>query len=115
MTDQLDIFAKSSEKPYPFVKFRCKKRPVLRSGESGEEYWQNFYLPVNGCHNSEQALINCEKDGMPLIGCGNLTMNNHKHIAGYLKARLQTNQIMAQATTLDRKIDEVRQRTGKGS
>jgi hypothetical protein len=109
----MDIFQPSTERNYPFVKFRNKRTPVLRSGETGADYYEDFYLPLNGSHNSEQAIMNCEKDGKVILGVGNLNKNNHKHLAQYLQARLSTNAAIAEMTTLDKKVDELKDKSEK--
>ncbi len=78
-----------AEKPFPYVKFRTMKRFVTtESGINGDLKPEDYYLRVDGVHNSIENLSQQEKRGHMIVGFGNLDNPKFNEIRNVCEMRM---------------------------
>lgn len=77
-----------AEKPFPYVKFRAMKRMITKDNVNGELKPEDYYLKIDGVHNSIENISQHEKRGHMIVGFGNLDDKKFSEVKKICETRM---------------------------
>ena len=77
-----------AEKPFPYVKLRAMKRMITKENVNGELKAEDYYLRMDGVHNSIENISQHEKRGHMIVGFGNLDNPKYSEVKKICETRI---------------------------